>query len=122
MSSAAASVAVAALQEGHHVEYISGETLRLAPFADEGELLERLAEFQQATNPVNLDRLWRKSTLALFVDGWNLSCETLVTEAAQQRRRVAVYLPEGVPVPSDFEGAVYWFSADEIREQAEVRP
>src|SRR3954471_14668410 len=61
---AAGSLGTAALQQGHHleiVESINAEHLRLAPFSDEGELLERLARYRPDFPCVEIDQLWRKS-------------------------------------------------------------
>jgi uncharacterized protein (DUF58 family) len=100
----AASLAVAALQAGHHLELIdfSAEALRLAPFSDEGELLIRLARYQPgaATN-LDLNMCWRNSTILLIGTKWKLNWTEWIEAARARKRRVSVYLPEGQNPPPD---------------------
>jgi uncharacterized protein (DUF58 family) len=115
---AAASIAVATLQEGHHLEMITAgdsETLRLPPFSDEAELLGRLARYQPAKAALDIDVsvLWRRSVLALVGTRFRLEWVGLIAQAEQQNRRIHLYLADVTNVPET--GAEVWqFSADEV--------
>jgi uncharacterized protein (DUF58 family) len=101
---AAASLGVAALQEGHHLElHESSEApLRLAPFSDEGELLLRLARFKPgADSACSLDLLWRRSTVAIVGTAWRESWRELLKAGVEQRRQILIYLPIGERLPAD---------------------
>lgn len=114
---AAASIGVAALQEGHHLELRDSvaDPLRLAPFSDEGELLLRLARFKPANQPAfGLDQFWRKATLALVGTTWREPWRELIEAAASQRRRAWIYLPEGQNVPPGLDVETAFFARSEI--------
>jgi uncharacterized protein (DUF58 family) len=114
---AAASLGVAALQEGHHLELHDGvqPPLRLAPFSDEGELLLRLARFNPAVDPAcSLDLFWRKATVAVVGTAWRQTWGALVEAAAAQRRQICFYLPEGERLPAGLACALSHFGRAEI--------
>jgi hypothetical protein len=113
---AAGSLGTAALQEGHHVEIvesISVEPFRLAPFSDEGELLERLARYQPNFPCLEIESLWRKSSIILFGLEWHPEWNDFIAEAQRQHREVSVYLPENISFPRNV-GDVFWFSDRDI--------
>jgi uncharacterized protein (DUF58 family) len=108
---AAGSLLVAALQAGHHAEWIAlggGEPARLTPFADERELLDALARLPLSPGCLRADRLAhalgslsRRSALHLVLTAWNEDAAQAVDRLASQRRSVTVYLPEGVAGSAD---------------------
>jgi uncharacterized protein (DUF58 family) len=114
---AAASVAVAALREGHHIELaesLSAEHLRLAPFSDEGELLERLARYQPDFPALELGDLWRRSSLVLAGVEWQEEWAEFIREARRQKRKVAIYLPAAATIPESLEIEIFRFYPKEI--------
>jgi uncharacterized protein (DUF58 family) len=101
---AAGSLGASALQEGHHVEFIGIDAeghLRLPPFSDERELLERLARYSPPPAPpvLRLDSLSRKSAIALVGTEWRGAWSEFIEQAHQQNRPVHVYLPAGQEIP-----------------------
>jgi hypothetical protein len=114
---AAASVAVAALREGHHIELaesLSAEHLRLAPFSDEGELLERLARYQPDFPVLELGDLWRRSSLVLAGVEWQEEWGEFIREAERQKRKVEIHLPISAIIPENPGVDVFRFSSKEI--------
>ena len=122
---AAASLSVSSLQQGHHVEFLDltdQPTLRYAPFNDESELLERLARYAPPTksNPshqIDVQDLWRKSSVALVGTHWNSWWDTFLANAQHQRRSVHVYLPVGTRIAPTLDAEIHFFSKDAIIEQ-----
>ena len=122
---AAGSLAVACLQNGHHVEFVERTdepTLRITAFSDEGELLERLARYEPRTAArlPAVETLWRKSTIALIGNQWREEWWTLIGEARAQLRLVQIYLPEGLQCPANLDAEIFHFSDREIWPSAEV--
>lgn len=119
---AAASLAVATLQEGHHLEFLDlteQPTLRLAPFIDESEVLERLARYVAPVKNAHLDveHLWRRSSVALVGTRWNDAWENFIGQALNQRRTVHVYLPMGAKVSPRLDAEIHFFDENGIVEQ-----
>jgi uncharacterized protein (DUF58 family) len=120
---AAGSVAAAVLQDGHHLDFVdfSGEpVLRLPPFSDEQEVLERLARYNpgSAKTAPDLETIARRSTVALIGTEWRESWTGFVAEAARQNRQVHVYLPVKTAIPAEVAEAlagIWEFEAREIR-------
>jgi uncharacterized protein (DUF58 family) len=115
---AAASLAVATLQEGHHLELItssSGNAIRLAPFSDEGELLDLLARYEPGKPALNLDlsSIWRKSALAIVGTRFCREWLGLIEQAERQNRAVHLYLADAKQLPN-VTAEIWTFSADEI--------
>ena len=116
---AAASLAVATLQEGHHLELITSsdaEALRLAPFSDEGEVLDRLARYELGKPALDLDvtSVWRKSALAIVGTRFRPEWLRLAKQATEQNRGVHFYLANPKN-PPDGPYHLWTFSADEIK-------
>ena len=112
---AAGSLAVACLQNGHHLEFVERTeeaTLRITAFSDEGELLERLARYEPGTSAKlpAVETLWRKSTVALIGNQWREEWWTLIGEARAQLRPVQIYLPEGSHCPANLDAEIFYFS------------
>jgi len=121
---AAASVGVASLQEGHHLEFIDltdQPALRLVPFMDESELLERLGRYAPPAKAIALDLqdLWRKSTVALVGTRWNGWWDELIVQAHHQRRSVHIYLPQGAKLAPRLDAEVHFFGGNELLEEPE---
>jgi uncharacterized protein (DUF58 family) len=113
---AAASIGVAALLEGCHLELRDSpaEPLHLAPFGDEGELLIRLARSTPEAFPWDVGQLWRKSTLAIVGTRWREAWRPLVEIARAQNRRAFLYLPEGENIPGGVDAEFSRFGPSEI--------
>lgn len=117
---AAGSLASAALQAGDHLEFvesISAEPLRLAPFSDEGELLERLARYRANFPQLEMHSLWKRSALVLMGVEWHDEWIDYIEEAGQQNREITIYLPDGAAVPANAGARVIRFSETEILEE-----
>ena len=115
---AAASLAVAALQAGHHLELCdwSAEPLRLAPFSDEGDLLARLARYEPRDNASpGMEELWRKSAVLLIGIHWKESWRESIAAAQARNRRLAIYLPEGEGLPPSVDVPFAQFGTAEVR-------
>ena len=115
---AAASLAVATLQEGHHLELVTSSdatALRLTPFSDEGELLDRLARYElgKPALSLHLSSLWRKSAIAIVGTRFRPAWCDLIAEAGLQNRTVHLYLANLKHAPSDHV-ELWTFSADRI--------
>jgi uncharacterized protein (DUF58 family) len=124
---ATASLAAASLREGNHLEYLDTSdepALRLAPFSDESELLERLARYAPPvkTREIAVQDLWRRSSVALIGTEWREWWEELILEARSQRRMVHVYLPEGVKMRPLLDAEIHFFADDHIVELGEYAP
>jgi hypothetical protein len=89
--------------------------LRLAPFSDEGELLDRLARYELGKPALDFDlsNLWRKSALAIVGTRFRPEWMHLIEQAERQNRAVHLYLADIAQLP-DLNARVWEFSADEI--------
>jgi uncharacterized protein (DUF58 family) len=119
---AAASLAVASLQDGNHLELLDLSTappLRLAPFEDEAELLDRLARYAPPAKGAELDvqDLWRRSSLALVGTRWHDWWDNLLGQARSQHRSVHVYLPIGTKVRPTLDAEIRYFAEKELVEE-----
>ena len=119
---AAASLGVAALQEGHHVEFfdlVTQPPLRLAPFSDEGEFLDLLSRYTvpAASELPALQNFWRRSSIVLVGTAWKDSWHDLITDARAHNRIIELYLPEGAKIPANLDAEIFIFSDKEIWER-----
>ncbi len=105
---AAGSLMFAALDEGHHVEWIDLASLNrliVPPFADGHEILDTLARLEMTGDCLRADRLHgalekvsRKSAVALLLTTVNEDVLDFAANLAAQGRRVSVYAPDkGAP-------------------------
>ena len=118
---AAASIGVATLQDGHHLEFIDltdQPTLRLLPFNDESEFLERLARYAPPDKSTALDiqDLWRKSSVALVGTRWQPWWEELIIQAEHHRRSIHIYLPQGAKIGLRLNAEVQFFGENSLIE------
>jgi hypothetical protein len=118
---AAASLGVASLQEGHHLEFIEAPdqpTLRLAPFMDESEFLERLARYTPPakSTEIDLQDFWRKSAIALVGTRWQPWWEELIIQSEHHRRHVHIYLPQGATVGLRLSAEIHFFGENGLIE------
>lgn len=116
---AAASIGSATIEEGHQLELIDSEVkkaLRLPPFSDDGEFLERLARYVSTPlgAALDVDRFWRKSTIAIVGTEWREQWRALVDRAREQNRRVHIYLPERKAFPENVEAEWWSFAANDL--------
>ena len=112
------SLVFAALDAGHHVEWLDLATLELdliPPFADGHEILDRLARLTaepQSLAPERLRgalaRLSAKSAVHLVLTQATTAAGDAVASLRQRGRNVSVYLPAGAPTQEDFSGAAVW--------------
>lgn len=115
---AAGSLVFAALDAGHHVEWLDLGTLEpdlIPPFADGHEILDRLARISaepQSLTPERLrgalERLSVKSAVHLVLTQSSSAASDAVAELRRRSRSVSVYLPSGRPAHEDFSGAPVW--------------
>lgn len=115
---AAGSLAFAALDAGHHVEWLeltAAEPELIPPFADGQALLNRLARVP--AEPRSLDPSRLASTLArlspkcavhLVLTQSTSAVREEVMELRQRSRSVSVYLPKSVAGIAELEGASVW--------------
>ena len=107
---AAGSLALAALDEGHHVELVElgqQQVHRFSPFADPDAVLDVLARLEERPTPPTPDRLAealqqlpRKSSLCFILAGGHADCiEFIRTSPLCERRTVSLYLPDCVAAP-----------------------
>ncbi len=115
---AAGSLVFAALDAGHHVEWLDLASLEpdlIPPFADGHEILDRLARLP--TEPASLEparlrgaleRLSAKCAVHLVLTQAAPAAAEAVAELRGRGRPVSVYLPAGVEGGGDFTGAERW--------------
>lgn len=107
---AAGSLVFAALDAGHHVEWITahqpGKTL-YPPFTDGGEILNLLAAVQPPDAPLEAnaireacERAGSRSSLIFVTQQLTTELEIILRELTHQHRKVALYLPESNDGPS----------------------
>ena len=121
---AAASLAVATLQQGHHLECLDltdYPILRFTSFSDESELLERLARYvpPNKKSEIDVQDLWRKSSVAIVGTRWNEWWDNLLGQALNQRRAVHIYLPVGTKLRPMLDAEVHFYAENDIVEQQE---
>ena len=115
---AAGSLAFAALDAGHHVEWLdlaAAEPELIPPFADGQALLNRLARVPAEPRSLNPDRLAGalarlspKCAVHLVLTQTTPAVRDAVTELRQRGRSVSVYLPKNAAALLDLEGAPVW--------------
>lgn len=115
---AAGSLVFAALDAGHHVEWLDLASLEpdlIPPFVDGHEILDRLARLQiEPTSLAQdrlrgaLERLSVKSAVHLVLTQSTAATNEAVARLRQRGRNVSVYLPAGVQARGDFAGAAVW--------------
>ena len=115
---AAGSLVFAALDAGHHVEWLDLASMEpdvIPPFADGHEILDRLSRLPSEPRSLSaerllgaLGRLSAKSAVHLVLTQATDATREAVAELRQRGRRVDVYLPEAVTTVSDFSGAAVW--------------
>lgn len=115
---AAGSLVFAALDAGHHVEWLDLATLEpdlIPPFADGHEILDRLARL--TVEPKSLDRerlrgaferLSVKSAVHLVLTQPSAAASEAVAELHQRGRSVSVYLPVKAQACEDIADAAVW--------------
>jgi uncharacterized protein (DUF58 family) len=115
---AAGSLVFAALDAGHHVEWLDLATMEpdlIPPFADGHEILDRLARL--SVDPRSLDRerlrgalerLSVKSAVHLVLTQSSSAASDAVAELRRRGRSVSVYLPVKAQTREDFADAPVW--------------
>lgn len=115
---AAGSLVFAALDAGHHVEWLDLASLEpdlIPPFADGHAILDRLARLP--ADPASLAperlrdalaRLSRKCAVHLVLTQVTASAQAAVAELIASSRSVTVYLPADGAAKADFAGAPVW--------------
>lgn len=115
---AAGSLVFAALDAGHHVEWLDLASLEpdlIPPFADGHAILDRLARLP--ADPASLAperlrdalaRLSRKCAVHLVLTQATASAQAAVAELIASSRSVTVYLPANGAAKADFAGAPVW--------------
>ncbi len=115
---AAGSLVFAALDAGHHIEWLDLASLEpdlIPPFVDGHEILDRFARLSaepQSLAPDRLrdalERLSVKSAIHLVLTKSTTAASDAVAELRQRGRSVSVYLPAGTQAREDFAGAAVW--------------
>ena len=115
---AAGSLAFAALDAGHHVEWLDLASLEpdlIPPFADGHEILDHLARISAEPRSLAperlrgaLERLSVKSAVHLVLTQSNAAACDAVAGLRQRGRSVTVYLPSVMPAHEEFSGAAVW--------------
>jgi uncharacterized protein (DUF58 family) len=115
---AAGSLVFAALDAGHHVEWLDLASLEpdlIPPFADGHAILDHLARLP--AEPASLaperlrgalERLSRKCAVHLVLTQATASAQSAVAELRASGRSVTVYLPAGGAAKAYFAGAPVW--------------
>lgn len=115
---AAGSLVFAALDAGHHVEWLDLASLEpdlIPPFADGHEILDRLARL--TVEPKSLDRerlrgaferLSVKTAVHLVLTQPSAAASEAVAELRRRGRSVSVYLPVKAQTREDFADAPVW--------------
>ena len=120
---AAGSLMFAALDAGHHVEWVNLATMEpvlFPPFADGQEILHLLARVEVLVSDLSVERLAaatlkvsRKSALSFVLTQWRPEWETAIRELIAQGRNVSLYLPDEllVKIPG---ATVHYYTAQEV--------
>lgn len=101
---AAGSLIFAALDEGHHVEWIDLTNMKarlVPPFADGQEVLDDLARIQPGKGCIELEHLRTaiqkcspRAAVCIVATEANEALENFLAELVEQRRKVSLHLPE----------------------------
>lgn len=117
---AAGSLAFAALDDGHQVEFLDStaiDPLSLAPFSATEDLLLRLAGIvpsKEKVLPEPSESLSRKAALCLVLPGLEENDLRMIETAAEHNRKVLVFVPVGVHVPGDTPARVFFYAHDRV--------
>lgn len=125
---AAGSLMVAALDAGHHVQWVDLARLEsrlILPLADIHTLLEDLARLSPSPgslNPARLDLALGSLSSRNAVHFVLTECPDFVAQTAMElhraRRQVTLYLPQGTPSPGVSGVPVHFYAADQVLEGA----
>jgi len=125
---AAGSLVFAALDAGHHVEWLDLATLEpdlIPPFADGHEILDRLARLTvepSSPNPERLrgafERLSAKSAVHLVLTQASPAASAAVAELRRRGRSVSVHLPVEAQARENFADASVWRFREHSMEEA----
>lgn len=114
---AAGSIATAALEEGHQVEFLDSasiDPLLLAPFSDTEDLLLRLAAIapkkvaRHGLEPE--EKIIRKAAICAVFPTLEQADLRLIEDFARNGRKVLVVVPSGTQVPGDTPARVVWYT------------
>lgn len=130
---AAGSLMFAALDEGHHVEWVdlgTGQHRLLPPFTDGHEILDTLARVTLTPECLTADtlesalhRVSRKGSLVLLLTTVNDSVREFVAEATERHRRISLYVPEmGVDLSGLAGVRIHTYSEHAIGAPASIGP
>ena len=122
---AAGSLMFAALDEGHHVEWVELGTLEhrlVPPFSDGHEILDALARIEMRKDCLDedhlrqaADRLSRKSSVVLVLTLINEAVVEIVCGLINRRRKVTLYVPAQVDLPPTLAGVtIYGYEPQRI--------
>ena len=121
---AAGSLMFAALDAGHHLEWVdleNGAAELFPPFTEGQEILDRLARLQIEPNCLVAERLnaavglvSRKSAICFVVTTVNDLVRAVVNELLRQQRTVSLYLPVTVANHEPWDCPVFFYSDKEI--------
>ena len=115
---ATGSLIFAALDAGHHAEWMDLSSLNpvlIPPFSDGHEILETLARVELEPDCVRedrlhpaVDRIGSRNAVCLVLTVMNPPVRQLIERLLRENRRVALYLPEHVAAPDDLPGVTLW--------------
>jgi uncharacterized protein (DUF58 family) len=121
---AAGSLMFAALDSGHHVEWVDLATLEpvlFPPFTDGQEILDLLARVEVLASDLTAERLSesvtkvsRKSALSFVLTQWKPEWETPFARLVAQGRNVSLYLPDALLVKPTSGISVIYYTAQEV--------
>ena len=119
---ATGSLIFAALDSGHHVEWIDLAHLNLLlipPFSDGHEILDTLARvpaerccLKEDRLHAAADRVSKKSAISFVLTEFNQAVRDTIDHLRHHNRVVSVYLPEESKVPDDLSGVSIMTSKD----------
>jgi hypothetical protein len=126
---ATGSLIFAALDAGHHVEWMDlahRQRLVLSPFDDGQEILDRLARIELDPGPITpealqsaVDGVSRKSAINLVLMAANAAVWETVESLRVLGRRVVVYLPETSRTPAlHHDAPLFTYREHELRSHA----
>jgi uncharacterized protein (DUF58 family) len=111
---ATGSLIFAALDEGHHVEWIDLKQLHLRlipPFADGHEVLDELARIEEDRGCLQesalrqaVEKVSNKSAVQFVLTDFNAAAREAILQLKSQNRAVALYLPETGEAVEDLGG------------------